>query len=506
MTINRSGFNLVHDPWIPIGDSLVSIRDALIRSHELPGWPGGDFGLAETILRLLVPIVYRITAMDSPNVSDGQFAKRQAELFDKGHLDETSLNNYLDKHTDRFWLYGEPSGCQPFAQDPLLESVVQHPAAKAVTAWASGNNPVLGPHTSTDVLPNHLAVHRLLVLRAYAWGGTHTKHPVWAKKGKYVGGPLRGTMSVHPVGTTLATTLIGHLVPLPGGSTEFGVPFWEQPSPQKTVAPHSKRAGLLEQIAGRQDKTMLMRVNDRGKITGFTIAEGPGVDNSLFCEDPYLLYQQDGQPLKPKSNKAFWRESETLLLEDDSGKRSARARILDWATGEYNEFYEAVKRFSWTVVIHLGDRSKDLTWNRYMSPHLLRLFNPPASLRALSFMRIANKAEERTAKQLAKLWNKTGQMPTKPSDRATIYAAARSEFWKLAEQDFWEVVAEWKSQNDQEIKTRLYKHALAGFDRAVDHLANNQRSLMTVIDCRRWIEWWGISNDNTDGTKQKGTA
>ncbi|WP_419927246.1 type I-E CRISPR-associated protein Cse1/CasA [Candidatus Poriferisocius sp.] len=486
--MNTGGFNLIHDPWIPIGDRQISIREALIDAHNLPGWPGGDFGLAEAVLRLLIPIAYRLTDADQ-SVTDEDFAAHQASALDTARFHEEAVDRYLDRHADRFWLVGGPEDCHPFGQDKTLESVSPHEAAKAVTVWASGNNAVLGPHFATDVLPEGLAAQRLLVLRHYAWGGLHTKHPVWTKQGKFVGSPLRGTMSVHPVARTFAETLIGHLVPLLGGQTDFGLPFWEQPPPSTTVMPHAKRAGLLEQIAGRQDKTMLLRTEE-GKITGFTIAEGPGVDRSLFCEDPYLLYGPDGEPRKPKASKAFWRESEALVAKNKDGKNEARAHILEWATGENGGTIYPPGRFSWAVVSHLGDKSKDLIWDRHLVPDLLSVFEPAAALRAREFIHLADEAEKRLTSQIAKLWHQTGQMPAKPEHRFYVYSPARSELWRLAETDFWQVVAGTENTGQQAIKDRLRGYALQGYDRATEHLSHAPRTLLDVIESRKWLELW----------------
>ncbi|MCQ3806444.1 MAG: type I-E CRISPR-associated protein Cse1/CasA [Acidimicrobiaceae bacterium] len=481
-------FNLVRDPWIPIGDTAVSIREALTKAQELPGWPGGDFGLAETVLRLLVPMVYRIGGLDDAE-DYYLFAERQSTLFDQSRFDESAVHGYLEQHVDRFWLIGGPEDAPPFAQDPTLGKVAQHEAAKAVAEWASGNNAVLGPHADTDNIPFVLAAQRLLVLRTYAWGGLHTKHPDHTGKGKFVGGPLRGTMSVHPVGRTLFETLVGHLVPPPGGDTGFGEPFWEQPVPTNPVAAHNGRAGLLEQIAGRQDKTMLLRTNDAGdKITGFTIAEGPGVDRQLFCDDPYLVLDPDREPVKPKMHRAFWRESEALLTTapKQRGRRNAQTKILDWAQEESNLY--AKEQFSWAVISHLGDKSKNLEWDRSTAPDLLRIFDLNAALDALTFMSIANDAETRMARQVAKVWHTTDKMPTKAADKAAVYRSARAEFWKRCEQDFWDAVN--NGMDQQYTCDRIRDHALAGFDHVTEQAARNHRALPVIVESRKWIELW----------------
>lgn len=482
------GFNLVEDPWIPIGDSEVSIREALVGAHELPGWPGGDYGLAETLLRLLVPIAYRLTGLDNQALSDNEFADLQADLIAAPRFAEGTVSAYLNPLVNRFWLYGGPDSAHPFAQDPTLHPVDPKEPAKAIVQWSSGNNPVLGPHADTNSIPLALATQRLLVLHGYSSGGLHTKHPAHTGRGQFKGGPLRGTMSVHPVGPTLAHTLIAHLVPLPGGDTKFGLPFWEQPPRANPTAAYTDRAGLIEQIAGRHDKTMLCYIGPFGKVNGFTLAEGPGPALPLSCTDPYILYDGEQKPQKPKASKAFWRESEALLPDADGTKRMTAA-IINWAVGEYSSIYVS-DTFAWAIVAHRGDKSKELDWDCHTAPHLLRLFiEPNAALRARNYLLIANEAEAIMCKQVGRLWNQTDLMPDKPELKKAVYAPARSEFWKLAESGFWEAALSGIPADD-EIVDLLRDHALAGFDHASARLTRNSRTLKEVVASRKWIELW----------------
>ena len=64
--MTRKGFNLITDPWIPVVGGPVSIEDALVNAHDLEGWPCSDPAFAEALMRLLVPMTYRITGMDDP--------------------------------------------------------------------------------------------------------------------------------------------------------------------------------------------------------------------------------------------------------------------------------------------------------------------------------------------------------------------------------------------------------------------------------------------------------
>jgi hypothetical protein len=350
---------------------------------------------------------------------------------------------------------------------------------------------MLGPHTSAAAtLRPELAAQQLLVLRYYAAGGTHTNHPVHPKQGKFLAGPLRGTMSLHPHAPTLAQTLIGHLVPCPDDSTEFGTPFWEAPLPENPVAPHRQRAGLLEQLAARQDKTMLLRTNQYDVIDGFTIAEGPGTASDLAVADPYVLTGSDQQPVKPRQGRAFWREAESLLAQTEHGRAELTAPVLDWARGEFapDVAVHDPKVFSWAVVSHIGDKSKDLVCDISAAPNLLALFKPATSLLAKAFLDAAADVEGVMCRQLAKVRRETCTMPARASDKAAVYAPARAELYKRAEADFWDVAAGTLTAEERDRRLRL--HALAGYDIATAAFTRDPRTLGAVEESRRWVSNW----------------
>lgn len=482
-------FNLVDDAWIPIGGTEVSLTDVLTRAHDLPGWPDGEPGFVAVLLRLLTAITYRITGMDDDSLSRSAFANRQQQLLQFGRFDALRVNEYLGRCRDRFWLLNPPDGFPPFAQDQTLAVIDAHKITKAVLSWSSARQ-ALGPHTNCDFISIEVAARQLLIQRSYAAGGIQTPHPSTSKPRAYLkNGPLRGTMSLHPVGETLAATLIGHLVPHLGDGTGFGKPFWETPSPSDPLTPHKGTPGLIEQIVGRQDKTMLLRSADDGTVSGFTIAEGPGGDSKLRCRDPYLLVDNNTEePRKPKAGRAFWRESEALLARRTEDP-DLRARILRWATGEYTGGTYKPDMFSWAVINHLGDQSNEKSWAVSTCPDLLVLFDDlDAAGRAIYFMELANSAEEVLIKQLAKLYHDVDLMPSKPEDKAAIYAPARAEFWRRAEQNFWNSAAG-RSNTDIDMN-QLRSHALKSYDIVTVALTHDRRTHMSTVKNRRWINMW----------------
>ena len=67
--MSATGFNLVTDQWIPVEAGHISIEQALIDAHRIDGWPCSDPAFSEALIRLLVPMVYRITGMDDQALS-----------------------------------------------------------------------------------------------------------------------------------------------------------------------------------------------------------------------------------------------------------------------------------------------------------------------------------------------------------------------------------------------------------------------------------------------------
>ncbi|MYL03431.1 MAG: type I-E CRISPR-associated protein Cse1/CasA [Acidimicrobiaceae bacterium] len=497
------GFNLVDDAWIPIGGREVSLSDALTEAHELPGWPDGEPGFAAVLLRLMAIITYRVTGLDDETLDRAQFAERQKQLLDEGRMDSGRVRQYLTQHYDRFWLLNPPSGLTPFAQDTALASTAPHAAAKAVVSWASGDNPSLGPHGECATIPAAVAARHLLIQRSYAICGTSTPHPVTGHSRGYVqNGALRKTASLHPMGATLAATLVGHLVPRSADGTGFGMAYWEAPPPINPVAAHVGIPGLLEQIAGRQDKTMLLRADGNMSVTGFTIAEGPGVDPSLRYRDPYLLVDAELEPLKPRPGRAFWREAESLLAQDDQGKRQLSAAVLDWAREKWTSAIYDPQAFSWTAISHNGDRSKELTWATSTSPDLLHLFESDAAVRANDFLALASEAEERMVNQIAKVYKSPrpsedpyGRVCLIPHKGRQVYEildvlcrSARAEFWRRSESDFWDSALD--RLDTRTMTDKLRNHALAGYDTATAGLLHNSRAHMIAVESRRWVAAW----------------
>ena len=123
----------------------------------------------------------------------------------------------------------------------------------------------------------------------------------------------------------------------------------------------------------------------------------------------------------------------------------------------------------------------------------------------MAFLDRANDAEGTMVKQMAKVWHKEGLMPAKPADKGAVYSTARSEFWRLAEPDFWDTATSPQAGigADAAWIARLRAHALAGYDTATAPLLHDRRTHMAVEESRRWIAHWGQPRSGAPDTSRE---
>ena len=498
MTTPNTGFNLVDDPWIELGDRTVSIREALLSGHELPGWPSGEPAAGPVILRLLMPIVYRVAGMDDPELVGRRFAERQARLLRVGRLDPSSVNGYLDRFRDRFWLTGPPAGFPPFAQDPTLAAARPVPVAKLVITWASGNNPTLGPHAPLSTIDHASVARCLLITHNYSSGGRHTDRPADQPRGKYVASKLRRSVAIHPVGSTLSETLLHHLVPAPDG-WEIGSPVWETSPPTDPTAKPQKRAGLLEQMSGRHDKTVLLVTGVDGEVLEVVLSAGPGREPGLECPDPYMALTADGESYRPREGRDVWRDVDALVIQSEHVKPADRleARILNWCRDNGDIGADPGR---WALVSHKSRQSKEQGWGLANLPDIIGLFSETAAcLTASAVIAAADDAAalmDATLRALLKALNRPDRV--KAGRPPPLLDHACRVFWSLAERTFWEAVTaeEPDPTSDAQWVGYLRAHALAGFDAATGHLTQLPRTHLAVERVRSEVDRWGWPKPN----------
>ena len=127
-TSTRAGFNLVDDPWIPLRpcgggpQQDVSLRDALVSAGQWVGYPDDDSQFGPAVLRFLTAFTYVVS--DFAGCSNRtKYLSTFNDLWDRGQFDRDRVERYLDRHKDRFWLFGDDPGTERWMQNQVLSNV-----------------------------------------------------------------------------------------------------------------------------------------------------------------------------------------------------------------------------------------------------------------------------------------------------------------------------------------------------------------------------------------------
>lgn len=444
----RSGFNLIDDPWIPIGGRDLSIRDALIRAHEIPPWFDSSQPQASAaIVRLLVAIAYRVTGLDMAASDPDRFDEALSEVLSAGRFADRDVNDYLDRWRDQFWLIPDGSNARPFMQDPELDEAQRGVRPRGI--GASKLTPDNAPSYRWDnQIVGHLtpaeAARYLLAFMWYGSGGfpdgTHPRH---APGVKWQVSPLRGSASIHPCGDNFFATLLLHLIPADRGATTFasvGIPDWEMDTPPGADAPLSPGDGILAHLAGRWDKTaLLVPAADHLTIEGVHLATGRR-RGDVTERDPYVLHRERKDkdkstleilPFKPRRGRAVWRDLESLRGSAASGAPTSIVRHIAASA----EFVDQVRQ--WVLITHIHDNAKEVSWSLSRLPWLF-LLDRVAGDRCLEFIQRAEDVAatlNRAIKQVADAAIR-GQKAQKP-----LREVGESQFWSTMEDRFVAVLS-----------------------------------------------------------------
>lgn len=445
----RSGFNLIDDPWIPIGGGDLSIRNALIRAHEMPPWFDSTQPQASAaVVRLLVAIAYRVTGLDAAARDPDRFDEALSEVLCAGRFTDRNVNGYLDQWRDRFWLIPpDGSNARPFMQDPELDEALTGVPPRGI--GASKLTPDNEPSYRWDnQIVGHLtpaeATRYLLAFMWYGPGGfpdgTHPRH---APGTKWQVSPLRGSASIHPCGDNFFATLLLHLVPADPGATTFssiGIPDWEMDTPPGADTPLSPGDGILAHLAGRWGKTaLLVPAADHLTIEGVHLATGRR-RRDVTERDPYVLRWERKDkdkptleiiPFKPRRGRAVWRDLESLRGSTASGAPTSIVRHIAASA----EFVDQMRQ--WVLVTHIHDNAKEVSWSLSRLPWLF-LLDRAAGDRCLEFIQRAEDVAatlNRAIKQVADAAIRS-QNSQKP-----LQEVGESQFWSSMEDRFAAVLS-----------------------------------------------------------------
>ncbi|WP_330301545.1 MULTISPECIES: type I-E CRISPR-associated protein Cse1/CasA [unclassified Streptomyces] len=302
-------------------------RELLLRAHEIEDLALPLPPAASAVLRLLIAIVARTTGLDDPEMGVGEWAaRRRALLKEPDGFDADAIHGYFEKHT---WDLFDPA--RPFLQDPRLAVQCKDRAGvnKLVFGRPEGNNLAwLSPHTDTDPqpVPSAQALWHLLIHHYYGASGTCSVRAIGDRRlGNATAGPLRSTLSFHPLGRTLYETLLAGL-PKPADHWPDATDRcpWEEPELPDPLAPPPAVTWPGRLLTGRSCHALLLIPSADGRqVTDAYVTWA--TETKLLATDPFLIHHLDTnkpvnerhKPRRADADRALWRDLDALLLAGD---------------------------------------------------------------------------------------------------------------------------------------------------------------------------------------------
>ncbi|MGB4837188.1 MAG: type I-E CRISPR-associated protein Cse1/CasA [Nostocoides sp.] len=295
--------NLTIAEWVPVwvdGELReVSLREALVRAHEIEELDRAEPLVAAALLALLVVIGAEVEPTPRP---DGQFEA----LWSRGRFDPAAVDAYFDEYGDRFELFGE----RPFAQVGALEALSggPKPVSLLVAEAATGNNVPLFSHSAENAYPaltSAQAARRLLATLAWDTAAIKTgvKGDPRASVGKTTGnptGPLGQLGHVTLLGTNLFETLLLNRPADP--RAQRGVPLWrreKEPGPAWAEIVPSGWAELFT-WPSRRIRLFPSVIDGEVVVTGVIVAAGDRIAAIPLAFEPRTAWHRVA---KPKAGK-----------------------------------------------------------------------------------------------------------------------------------------------------------------------------------------------------------
>lgn len=318
--MTENNFNLIDEPWIPIADhGRVSLRQAF--SDPLPPSPGGSPLTIITVFKLLLALSQ---AACTPEDDDDWLDLRPEGLGE-------SVQIYLEKHHDAFWLYGE----HPFLQFKACGKAELKPYGTIMPEVASGNTSRLFHQQLEPALDDADKALLLLEQLSLCLGGKKPYNklvltPGYEKKPSGRPGPAichMGLLHSFLLGDSLLETLWLNLLTREDIDEQMqweyglGVPPWES-MPQGEDCPVAR--ALKSSLMGRLVPLSRFCLLDRD---GLRFTEGIVHPDYLSgMADPSVAV--DASKSKPRvlwadTEKRPWRQLPALLSFLDAQKNGS---------------------------------------------------------------------------------------------------------------------------------------------------------------------------------------
>ncbi|WP_329167876.1 type I-E CRISPR-associated protein Cse1/CasA [Streptomyces sp. NBC_01685] len=447
-------FSAADDPWVDTRTGYhydqVGLRALFLNAHTIDDLALPHPPAASALLRIAIAITARITGLDDPELTASQWNALRRTCLEQGHFDADAVHTYFDKH-----IWGVFHPVRPWLQEPLLRTQCDHSTGinVFVPGRPGGNNLAWfsphGHHTSEPV-PTAEALQSLLIHHYYGRSGTTTPRTIGNTTiRKQNSGPLRSSVSFHPLGRTLHETLLAGVPAFTGDEQLPGADAcpWEEaaPNPQAPTRPVTWPGRQLTGLS--QHATLLVPGPDGTTVTDAYITSA--TQHKPITTDPYLGYRFNPESKdvarrrtihRADESRAWWRELDTLVLAPDEHGASLRPAIFD----TLNDLPESVRR-SLRIRVHGFDQDgkvKDRQWYTAITPPLLNWtqeHDPGKAQRIAECCREAEQTGKRLAFVAKEAWDATTHSRTTQPPWAN---KALTRYWQKAEPVFWRLLDE----------------------------------------------------------------
>lgn len=483
MNNSTPSFDLRDEPWIPVrfrtgatgsapaSPSAVGLRELFLRAHEIEDIELPIPPAATGLLRLLYAMTARIahdgeTPLDNEELAESRpawLAARNGALR-AGRFAPDSVHAYFDAPSwaGRFDLF-HPD--RPFLQDPRLPGECTdakgNPNPSGVNKLALGrptgaNGAVLFGHF-TDMKPVPLpaaeAAHYLIAQLYFGPPGRCTARRLSGKEAAVSkAGPLRATVSFHPWGPDLFTSLVLGIPSCdPDLLGEGDAAAWEGEllDPVGSPPPASWPGRLL---TGRARHAVLLVPAAHGESVTDAYVTWSSDQPASADLDPYLVYERrqnrEGEFTVREADvtRAVWRDLDALLRKGRDRPDFRQPLIF----GDLAEVPPGV-RDGLSVRVYGFDQDKaqqkDSSWYAATTPPVLQWLEDVDSRQAVRITQFREAAEDlgRALSYAAALaWVAATQLPD-GNGRYKIdlrrpgpwQGTALNRYWSEAERLFW---------------------------------------------------------------------
>ncbi|MFW6641022.1 type I-E CRISPR-associated protein Cse1/CasA [Nocardiopsis algeriensis] len=513
-------FDLTSQSWLPVrlADGSVGtplgLRELLCRAHTLSDATLPLPPASAQLWRVLALLTARVTGLDSAEGADEWYLRRR-DVLDAGSLPQSEVDGYFSAHSDRFDLF-HPE--RPWLQDPRLREQCSKTSGINKLTWGrtAGQNQVwLGGHhhdlAPVPLSPAEAAWHLLATLGHGPSGRCTTRTVGERSEANSTAGPLRTTLSFHPVGRTLFESLILN-IPFPGEQEpdETDLAPWERADLPDPLGPPEEPTGLAGVLVNQAAHAVLLVPGEDGSEVVDAYVTWARRERPVAPTDPYLIHQtaKDGRRYAraADSSRAVWRDLDSLLLESPQDRY--RPELLSHLTSRTRlplQLRQAMRLAAFGF--DQDGQTRDKQWFTATTPPVLRWLedsaaeDPEDGARARTRIRLSREAAERSGRRLHEALTAAWKESNSPSggvktDTGTgpWLRKGTARYWSTAERVFWDIAVDEDADGPGNSFIRL---ALDAYDEVTSPYCHRSR-VAKVVEQHRSRLFDGWVNERTD--------